>query len=83
MSSAIAQAKAFPGAASRSLQVRWGGQALAAGLVDEVRMGVVPVIFGSGRKFFGSYDGGQLMLEDPRTIQGNRVSHVIYAVRQK
>ena len=32
-----------------------GGQALAAGLVDELRTDVVPV--GSGKRFFGSVDG--------------------------
>src|SRR4029434_10256968 len=31
-----------------------GGQVLAAGLVDEVRMDVVPVVFGSGKRYFGS-----------------------------
>ncbi|RSS97236.1 dihydrofolate reductase family protein, partial [Streptomyces sp. WAC05950] len=31
-----------------------GGQALAAGLIDEVRMDVVPVVFGSGKRYFGS-----------------------------
>ena len=31
-----------------------GGQMLAAGLVDEVRMDVVPVVFGSGKRYFGS-----------------------------
>jgi dihydrofolate reductase len=31
-----------------------GGQVLAAGLVDEVRMDVVPVVFGTGKRFFGS-----------------------------
>ena len=31
-----------------------GGQVLAAGLIDEVRMDVVPVVFGSGKRYFGS-----------------------------
>jgi dihydrofolate reductase len=30
-----------------------GGQVLAAGLVDEVRVDVVPVVFGSGKRYFG------------------------------
>ena len=30
-----------------------GGQALALGLVDEVAMDVVPVAFGSGKRYFG------------------------------
>ena len=41
-----------------------GGQALALGLVDEVAMDVVPVVFGSGKRYFGSVDG-QHLLEDP------------------
>ena len=35
-----------------------GGQVLAAGLVDEVRMDVVPVVFGSGKRYFGSVHPG-------------------------
>jgi dihydrofolate reductase len=41
-----------------------GGQALALGLVDEVAMDVVPVVFGSGKRYFGPVDA-QHLLEDP------------------
>jgi dihydrofolate reductase len=41
-----------------------GGQALTLGLVDEVGMDVVPVVFGSGKRYFGSV-GTQHLLEDP------------------
>jgi dihydrofolate reductase len=59
-----------------------GGQALAAGLVDEVRMDVAPVVFGSGKRYFGSVDAQQL-LEDPDVvIQGIRVLHLRYRVRR-
>ncbi|MEV1043915.1 dihydrofolate reductase family protein [Streptomyces sp. NPDC049916] len=59
-----------------------GGQILAAGLVDEVAMDVVPVVFGSGKRFFGSFDGQQL-LEDPHVVvQGNRVLHLRFKVRR-
>lgn len=58
-----------------------GGQAFAAGLVDEVRMDVVPVVFGSGKRFFGSVEA-QHLLEGPEVvIQGNRVLHLSYRVR--
>ncbi|MFC9254220.1 dihydrofolate reductase family protein [Amycolatopsis thailandensis] len=57
-----------------------GGQVLAAGLVDEVRMDVVPVVFGSGKRYFGSVDA-QHLLEDPDVvIHGNRVLHLRYRV---
>lgn len=59
-----------------------GGQVLAAGLVDEVRMDVAPVVFGSGKRYFGSVHA-QHLLEDPDVaIQGNRVLHLHYPVRR-
>jgi dihydrofolate reductase len=59
-----------------------GGQVLAAGLIDEVRMDVAPVVFGSGKRYFGSVHA-QHLLEDPDVvIQGNRVLHLRYRVRR-
>jgi dihydrofolate reductase len=59
-----------------------GGQALALGLVDRVAMDVVPVVFGSGRRFFGPVDSRHL-LEDPDVvIQGERVLHLSFPVRR-
>lgn len=59
-----------------------GGQALAAGLVDVVRMDVAPVVLGSGRRFFGPVDG-QHLLEDPHVvIPGTRVLHLVLRVRR-
>jgi dihydrofolate reductase len=57
-----------------------GGQAFALGLVDEVAMDVVPVVLGSGKRYFGSLDT-QHLLEDPHAvIQGDRVLHLLYRV---
>ena len=59
-----------------------GGQAFALGLVDEVAMDVVPVVFGSGKRYFGTVDG-QHLLEDPDVvIRGDRVLHLRYRVRR-
>jgi dihydrofolate reductase len=59
-----------------------GGQALALGLIDEVAIDVVPVVFGSGKRYFGALDG-QVMLDDPDVVlQGNRVLHLRYRVRR-
>jgi dihydrofolate reductase len=59
-----------------------GGQIFAAGLVDEVAMDVVPVVFGSGKRFFGGVDG-QHLLDDPHiVIQGDRVLHLGFKVRR-
>ena len=58
-----------------------GGQALALGLVDVVAMDVVPVVFGTGKRYFGRAEGHHL-LEDPDVvIQGDRVLHLRYTVR--
>jgi dihydrofolate reductase len=60
-----------------------GGQALALGLIDTVAIDVVPVVFGSGRPFFGSVVNAQVMLEDPDlVIEGERVLHLSYRVRR-
>jgi dihydrofolate reductase len=59
-----------------------GSQIFAAGLVDEVAMDVVPVVFGSGKRYFGSIEG-QHLLEDPHVvIQGDRVLHLRFKVRR-
>jgi dihydrofolate reductase len=80
---AIAKAKELAG--DRSVAVAAGdvgGQAFALGLVDEVAMDVVPVVFGSGKRYFGRVDS-QHLLEDPHTvIQGDRVLHLRYRVRR-
>ncbi|PPJ00315.1 dihydrofolate reductase family protein [Nocardia nova] len=58
-----------------------GGQILAAGLVDEVAMDVVPVVFGSGKPYFGGIDGRH-RLEDPHVIiRGEGVLHLRFRVR--
>jgi dihydrofolate reductase len=60
-----------------------GGQIFAAGLVDEVAMDVVPVVFGTGKRFFGGVEGRHL-LEDPHVvIEGERVLHLRFAVRRQ
>src|SRR3954463_9367128 len=80
-----AMAKAQELAGDRTVEVSAGdvgGQMLAAGLIDEVRMDVVPVVFGSGKRYFGSVHA-QHLLEDPDVvIQGNRVLHLRYRVRR-
>lgn len=59
-----------------------GSQALKLGLIDQVVVNQVPVVFGSGRPFFatGRLDE-PLLLENPTTIvQGDRVTHLLYDV---
>jgi dihydrofolate reductase len=81
--SAIAQARAFAG--SRDVALTGGnltGQAIAAGLADEVAVSLVPVVLGSGVRFFGDYAGPQVLLDNPLVVQGDRVTHLQYRVRR-
>ena len=57
-------------------------QALDLGLVDEVCVSLVPVLFGEGIPYFGKLAGGHLMLEDPVVVQGRRALHLRYPVRR-
>ena len=83
VAAAVAKAKELAG--ERTVAVAAGdvgGQALALGLVEEVAMDVVPVVFGSGKRYFGPVDG-QHQLEDPDVvIRGDRVLHLRYRVRR-
>lgn len=57
-----------------------GGQLFAAGLVDEVAMDVVPVVFGSGKRYFGGVEGRHRLDDPHRVIQGDRVLHLLFRV---
>ncbi|MBO3734227.1 dihydrofolate reductase family protein [Glycomyces niveus] len=57
-------------------------QALALGLVDEVCVSLVPVLFGEGIPYFGELGGKHLLLEDPVVVQGKRALHLRYPVRR-
>ncbi|GGO08269.1 dihydrofolate reductase family protein [Microbispora bryophytorum] len=59
-----------------------GGQILAAGLVDEVAMDVVPVVFGSGKRYFGGIDGPHPLEEPHVVVQGDGVLHLRFKVRR-
>ena len=82
--SAIEQAKAYAG--DRDVSVTAGdvgGQALREGLIDQVVLNLVPAVLGTGRPFFGT--GGMaepVLFEDPRIVQGQQVTHLVYDVRR-
>ena len=57
-------------------------QALDLGLVDEVCVSLVPVLFGEGIPYFAKLDRGHLLLEDPVVVQGRRALHLRYPVRR-
>jgi dihydrofolate reductase len=45
-----------------------GGQALSLGLIDQVAIDIVPVVFGRAKPYFGTLDNGHLMLDDPEVV---------------
>jgi dihydrofolate reductase len=57
-------------------------QALDLGLVDEVCVSLVPVLFGEGIPYFAKLDRGHQLLDDPIVIQGRRALHLRYPVRR-
>lgn len=57
-------------------------QALNLGLVDEVCVSLVPVLFGAGIRYFGDLVGGHIVLEDPAVVQGVRALHLRYPLRR-
>lgn len=57
-------------------------QALDLGLVDELCVSLVPVLFGEGIPYFSKLAGGHLLLEDPVVVQGRRALHLTYPVRR-
>jgi dihydrofolate reductase len=81
--SAIAQAQAF--AQDSNVAITAGdltGQAIAAGLVDEVSISLVPVVFGAGVRFFGDYAASPVLLGNPQVVEGDRVTHLHYHVHK-
>jgi dihydrofolate reductase len=78
---AIAKAKELAGDGDIALTGgNLTGQALAAGLVDEIAYNLAPVVFGTGVKFFGDYTGTPVLLDNPKVVEGDRVTHLHYRV---
>jgi dihydrofolate reductase len=56
--------------------------ALAAGLLDELELHLVPVLFGQGRRLFDNLAPEQIDLECTRVLEGAGVTHMHYRVRR-
>lgn len=55
-------------------------QCLRLGVMDELRVDLVPVLLGRGVRWFGQLDT-DIMLDEPVVIPGTRVTHLSYRVR--
>ncbi|MGW5557138.1 dihydrofolate reductase family protein [Micromonospora sp. NPDC003944] len=82
--SAIARAKAIAG--DREVGVNGGtiaAQVVEAGLLDEVRVDLVPVLLGSGIPLFADLKIAPLQLDGPfSVVEGDGVTHLAYRVRR-
>jgi dihydrofolate reductase len=63
----------------------WGGaqvvnQYLAAGLLDELELHVVPILLGNGARLFDGVEGAGIELEQVRAVEAPDVTHVKYRI---
>jgi hypothetical protein len=52
-------------------------------IADEVRLDVVPIVFGSGKRYFGAVEAQQLLEDPDAVIHGERVVHLRYQTRRQ
>ena len=80
---AMAEAKAAAG--DRDVLVHGAGVAqlaLAAGVLDELEIHLVPVLLGQGRRLFDHMGPEHVELERTRVLEGDGVTHLRYRVRR-
>jgi dihydrofolate reductase len=83
LESAVGQAKQAAG--DKNVLVHGASIAqwtLAAGLLDELQIHLVPVLFGEGRRLFEHLGTEQQELEPIRVVQGRDATHLRYRVRR-
>jgi len=82
---ATAMAEAKRAAGDRNVLVHGAGTAqlaLAAGVLDEIEVHLIPVLFGQGRRLFDNLRPEQVELERTRVLEGeDGVVHLRYRVR--
>lgn len=81
-----AMTRAKEAAGDRNVLVHGAGTAqlaLVAGVLDEIELHVVPVLFGQGRRLFEGLAPEQIELERTRVLEGEGgVTHLRYRVRR-
>jgi dihydrofolate reductase len=81
-----AMTRAKDAAGDKNVLVHGAGTArlaLAAGVLDELELHVIPVLFGQGRRLFEGLPSEQIELERTRILEGEGgVTHMHYRVRR-
>ena len=81
-----AMSEAKRAAGDRNVLVHGAGTAqlaLAAGVLDEIEIHLIPVLLGQGRRLFENLSPEHIELERTRTLEGeDGVTHVHYRVRR-
>jgi dihydrofolate reductase len=81
-----AMTRAKEAAGDKNVLVHGAGTAqlgLAAGVLDEIELHVIPVLFGQGRRLFEGLAPEQIELERTRILEGeNGVTHMHYRVQR-
>jgi dihydrofolate reductase len=78
-----AMARAKEAAGEKNVLVHGAGTAqlaLAAGVLDELQIHLIPVLLGQGRRLFDHLGADQVELEPIRIVDGPGVTHVRYRV---
>lgn len=83
--SAIAQAQQAAGDRTVGIHGATAAQqALAAGLLDEIQVHLVPVLLGGGVRLFDLFAGHQIQLERDRVVEaGSGVTHLRFRVNRQ
>jgi len=80
----IAMTEAKRSAGEKDVLVHGAGVAqlaLAAGVLDEIEIHLVPVLLGQGRRLFENLAPEHIELERVRVLEGPGVTHLLYRVR--
>lgn len=80
-----AMARAKQAAGDRDVLVHGAGiaqQALAAGVLDELQIHLIPVLLGAGRPLFEHLGAEQIELEQGGVVEGADATHLRYRVRR-
>lgn len=82
---AEAMRRAKEAAGDRDVLVHGAGTAqlaLAAGVLDELQIHLIPVLLGEGRPLFEHLGADHIELEGPRVVEGPGATHLRYRVRR-